>query len=66
MCRPRPAFSLPVTAADVSELPIVAGDAAHTVAAAVANLVGAVVALERIAMACARALDATANKDQTS
>jgi hypothetical protein len=41
------------------ELPIRAGEAALTVAAAVSNLVGAVVALEKVAMACARALDAS-------
>lgn len=39
------------------ELPIPAGEASHAMLAALANLTAAVVALEKVAMACARALD---------
>lgn len=39
------------------ELPIPAGEASHAMLAALANLTAAIVALEKVAMACARALD---------
>jgi hypothetical protein len=41
----------------VAELPIRAGDAQHTVLAAISNLVAAVINVEKVAMAAARALD---------
>jgi hypothetical protein len=56
---PEPPTTAPVLP-DVSELPIHAGDAALTMLAALANLTAAVVAVERVAMALARAVDATA------
>jgi hypothetical protein len=46
-----------------SELPIVAGDAMHTVLAAFANLTRAVLDAERVAVAACRALDAMATKE---
>ena len=50
---------------DISELPIVAGSAAHTMMAAISNLVAAVVNVEKVALACARAVDASATKEPT-
>jgi hypothetical protein len=41
------------------ELPIPAGEASHTMLTALANLTAAVVAVERVAMTCARALEAS-------
>lgn len=49
---------LPMPEGPAIELPIPRGEAAHTMLAALANLTAAVVAVERVAMACARALDA--------
>jgi hypothetical protein len=43
---------------EVVELPIPAGEAARTVVAAFSNLVAAVVAMEKVSMTLARALDA--------
>jgi hypothetical protein len=51
---------------DIVELPIRAGEASLTVVAAMSNLVAAIVAVEKVAMACARALDATATKEPTT
>lgn len=48
------------TDVDAIELPIRTGQAAHAVLSALANLTVAIIALEKVAMACARALDATA------
>jgi hypothetical protein len=56
----------PTAPESASELPIVAGDAQHQVAAAVSNLVAAIVALEKVAMACARAIDQAAPKPPES
>lgn len=44
------------------ELPIRAGDASHAMLAALANLTAAVVAAERVGMACARAIDAVSGE----
>ncbi|HXN30517.1 MAG TPA: hypothetical protein VN894_01600, partial [Polyangiaceae bacterium] len=49
---------LPLPEEPAIELPIARGEASHTMLAALANLTAAVVAVERVAMACARALDA--------
>jgi hypothetical protein len=53
----------PAPPPSAGELPIPGGEAALHVLAAMSNLVAAVVAVEKVAMACARALDATATTE---
>jgi hypothetical protein len=55
---PRDTIPIPDSA---SELPIQSGDAARVMLAALANLTAAVVAVERICMALARAADQQAH-----
>ena len=56
---PAPPITSPQLPTDepVIEMPIRKGEACYAVIAAYSNLVGAVVALEKVAMAIARALD---------